>query len=290
MSTNPMQKKVINAFLAGMLIMLVVAILLGGLCFFLVIKPNNLKNTEYIQVYQLKRNVKSGEEITSEMMQLIEVPTIGVPNNVIKLSTGIEEKKLARIDLERGTILTSNMLVENENELQSSLRNVEYNMITLPVELVAGDYVDIRITFANGQDLIVLAKKKIKKIYGDTIAISLTEEEILMMNSAIVEAYIMPTSNLYITRYAQAGTQVAATPTYLPTDEVSMLIQSNANITKEALNDFNNRWNNKTRQYINNEIAPYNDSKRNNIQAGLQTQIDVAKRARENYLAELDEY
>lgn len=46
-----------------------------------------------------------------------------------------------------------------------------------------------------------------------------------MMSSAIVESYMVKGSKLYATRYVEAGTQEAATPTYLPNADVTLLME-----------------------------------------------------------------
>ena len=132
---------------------------------------------------------------------------------------------------------------------------------------------------------------EVEDIYGNTVLLNLTEGEILMMNSAIVEAYIMPTSNLYITKYTQAGDQTAATPTYVPTTEVQNLIAVNANITAEARQNFTNRFIPGMRDYyINPQVNQYSEEAKYNIETGIQEQIEAARSAREEYLSGLEGY
>lgn len=295
MPSNPMQRKVRNSFLLGILVMLLVAILIGAIVFLLVIKPSMDKNKEegevlYAKVCQLKQSVKSGDEITQSMIQLVELPATSVPTDYIK-SLNFDSATIARVDLGKGTVLSSGMIVEDEQELDNSLRSVEYNMITLPAMLEAGDTVDIRLSFSNGQDLIVLSKKKVQDIYGNTIILDLTEGEILTMNSAIVEAYIMPASNLYMTKYVQAGEQTAASPTYVPTQEVQNLMAQDINITQEAKTYLTNRYISGLREYyINPQVDQYAENRNYNVETGIQKQIEDAKKAREDYLSELNGY
>ena len=293
MVSNPMQRKVRNSFLLGILVMLVITLVIGAIVFFMVIKPRMDSQEEevtYVKVYQLKTDVRSGDEITYNMVELVDLPSTSVPSDAIN-SLNTDSATIARVDLGRGAILSSGVIAADEQELDDSLRTVEYNMITLPTILEPGETVDVRITFANGQDLIILSKKRVEDIYGNTVLLNLTEGEILMMNSAIVEAYIMPTSNLYITKYTQAGDQTAATPTYVPTTEVQNLIAVNANITAEARQNFTNRFIPGMRDYyINPQINQYSEEARYNIETGIQEQIEAARSAREEYLSELEGY
>ncbi len=49
------------------------------------------------------------------------------------------------------------MSTEDE-DIENSLRYMEYNMITMPTTLEEGDYIDIRLRLPNSQDLIVISK------------------------------------------------------------------------------------------------------------------------------------
>ena len=69
---------------------------------------------------------------------------------------------------------------------------------------------------------------------ASTIWVNLTEEETLMMSNAIVEAYMMEGAILYTTKYIEPGMQVASTPTYIPSEAVINLVQSDPNIVERS--------------------------------------------------------
>ena len=296
MPSNPMQRKVRNSFLIGMMIMLLVALLIGALLFMVVVKPmlDDKKAEEgitYVSVYKLKTEVESGDSISQSMLESVILPSTSVPTDKIissndggKTPIGFPGGK-AKVDLTAGTILSRSLIMdEDEEETDPSARLVEYNMLRLPVILDIGDYVDVRITFANGQDLIVVAKKEVKEIQGNTITLELNEAEILLMTSATVEGYIMPTSDFYLVRYAAAGEQEAADITYTPTAQVESLINNNPNITKAARDNFTDKFSSGTRELINNQLGIYSDEdKQMNIETGIRQQIDAAKAARADY-------
>lgn len=301
MPSNPMQRKVRNSFLLGMVLMLLVALLIGALLFMIIVNPILKKEKEdsarvYAKVYHLTKDVTAGSIITSTMVKEVEVPADTLPPDKIN-ATRIkpdtnEEVKVpwtetrAKVNLKKGTILSDSVLTEIE-ELDDSARLVEYNMIRLPVTLEIGEFVDVRITFGNGQDLIVVAKKEIMDIQGSTITLQLTEGEIVTMNSAIVEGYILPTSDFYLTKYSEPGIQKAAEITYAPTQQVINLINSNPNVAAGATKNFNDRYSDTLRKdYIEPLIGQYTDDQKNqNIETGVRQQIDAAKAAREEYLS-----
>lgn len=305
MASNPMQRKVRNSFLLGILVMLVIVILIGAIVFFAVIKPKMSSDKEQItaEVYKLKEgvSVKYGEEITSSMVESVEIPVATQTNTagfiLAKKQDDSTGKKVkvnfpsgykSKIDLTGGTILTRRMLYEEE--IENSLRYVEYNMITIPTNVDISDYVDIRLRISNTQDFIVISKKEIINLYENTVGLNLTEDEILTLNSAIVEAYVMNgAAELYMAKYVQADMQTAATHTYVPTVEVQDLIRSNVNITQAAKEYLANRYIPGLREYyINPQVNQYAEGRRDNIEAGIQKQIEAARKAREDYLSELE--
>lgn len=307
MVANPMQRKARNSFLLGMIITLIICLIIGGAIFFLITSQNKAQEKEegaLTYAYSLIRDVKSGEEITSSMVQSVLVTEKAVPKGAFASKTNTSATKgkeewvdtafpigyKSKVDLTAGTILSSQLVYEEE-KTANDLRYVEYNMLTLPTTVSVGDYIDIRITFANGQDLIIVSKKEVKTLLGDTIGLELTEGEILMMNSAIVESYIMKASKIHAIQYVEPGIQTAAAKTYTPTAEVQGLIERNPNITAEAKTGLFNRFNSDIRVWMNNGVNVYEpDQRQTNIEEGLQKEIENAKAAREAYLSGLTSY
>ena len=196
---------------------------------------------------------------------------------------------IAKIDMYKNSIITADSVTKNQM-VTNDLRYVEYNMLTLPTTIAEGDYIDIRLTLPNGQDLIVVSKKEVKSILGNTVGLKLSEGEILMMESAIVEAYIMSASKLYAIQYVEPGMQQAAINTYTPTDAVKGLIERNSNIVPEAKKALTDRFNNDIRLWTNTERNDYLTEQQENLEQGLQKEIENAKAAREAYLNGLTSY
>ena len=196
---------------------------------------------------------------------------------------------IAKIDMYKNSIITADSVTKNQM-VTNDLRYVEYNMLVLPTTIAEGDYIDIRLTLPNGQDLIVVSKKEVKSILGNTVGLKLSEGEILMMESAIVEAYIMSASKLYAIQYVEPGMQQAAINTYTPTDAVKGLIERNSNIVPEAKKALTDRFNDDIRLWTNDERKDYLTEQQENLEQGLQKEIENAKAAREAYLNGLTSY
>lgn len=298
MVANPMQKKARNSFLLGVLITLIVCLIIFALFYFLVIdKGGSDERGEEVKAYVLNQDVQSGGTITPSMLSQITVYTSMLPSNYIDasvLSTLQSESEegnlIAKVAMNSNTVLTSELVTTSEAVVTSDVRYVEYNMLSLPTTLAVGDYIDIRLTLPNGQDLIVVSKKEVKSILGDTIGLEMSEGDIVMMESAIVEAYIMTSSKLYAIQYVEPGNQEAAVATYTPTAEVQALIAKDLNIVDTARTVLQQRFDTDIRSLVNNQKNNYASEQQENLETRLQEEIENAKAAREAYLSGLTSY
>ena len=197
---------------------------------------------------------------------------------------------VAKIDMYANTIVTTDSIAKSNEVVTDDLRYIEYNMLSLPTTIFEGDYIDIRLILPNGQDLIVVSKKEVKSILGDTIGLQLTEGEILMMESAIVESYVITASKLYAIQYVDPGLQQAAVKTYTPTEAVQGLIQRDSNIVEEAKLGLLARFDQDIRTWTNTQKNQYLTEEKINLETGIQEEIENARAAREAYLNGLTSY
>ena len=205
-------------------------------------------------------------------------------NNEITVT---ENAIVAKVNLNANTVLTSSLLSRADEITTDDLRKEEYNVISLPVDLAPEEYVDIRLMLPNGQNYIVLSKKKVSipvvngQYLSDTIQMNLTEEEILTMSCAIVENYQMEGSKLYATRYTEAGLQQAAYETYQPNDYVITLINHDRNIVDSAVKNL------KSRNMKDIDTAVSNYGKQENVPSKTEESITSTQEQRKNYLLTL---
>ncbi len=201
-----------------------------------------------------------------------------------------ENAVVAKVDMSAKTIITGSLISRSEEITTNDLRKEEYNVIALPVDLAPGEYVDIRLRMPDGQDYIVVSKKRVSipvvngQYLADTIQMNLTEEEIVILSSAIVENFKVAGSQLRATRYAEAGMQSAATMTYYPSNEVQALISSDPNIVRKAINGI--RENRQAiRDAINSAVSKYGEE--DNVKSKTEESITSTEEARKNYLQSL---
>ena len=201
---------------------------------------------------------------------------------------------VAKLDLMKNTVVTADLVVQSDEVITDDVRREEYNMITLPVDLMTDDYIDIRIMFPNGQNFIVVSKALVEipqnpdgTYISDTIWLNLREDEILMMSSAIVEAYGVQGAKIYATKYAEPGMQAAATPNYVPNQDVLAEIQRDPNIVETAMNEIKSRITqdaaNLRNQYIQS-IINNDQGYSGNVQSGIETGITNSDSARRQYI------
>ena len=361
MATNPMQRKARNSFLLGMLVMLLISGVIIALLFMQLMnktkeEQEELKLSE--KAYVLNQDVKSGQVITTDMLETKVINKTLIPSNatsdislienyalqdkegndiytkydkdgknpklyIKKDGTEYEVKQeeetenyyieknsqkeylqlnsvplIAKVTMKKNTVITTELLNKGDNVVQDDMRKQEYNMLVLPTDLVTGDYIDIRLMLPSGQDYIVVSKKEVEipNINGtdseDTIWINLSEDEILHMSCAIVDAYQINGSKLYATKYTEAGMQKAATPTYPLNESTTKLLQSDPNILTKAMNEIKARYSSTggatlRNDYINAVINSQGEQAQSNLETNMQESITNSKNSRKEYLDSL---
>ena len=307
MAMNPMQRKANNSFLLGILITLLIT---GIIIAFLIFQISNLNKemkdieAEKVSAYVVADTIKSGETLDESKLVFGEITLGGVDTSnlvttlnmetVLDPTTGDEidvYTQKAKVDLNPGTVLTNDLLYEDE-ALTSDVRTQEYNVIIPQSQLQTGEYIDVRLRLPDGQDLIVVSHKQVTipefedgTLSTNNILMDLTEEEILMMSCAIVESYQMQGSMLYATKYVEPGIQEAATPTYLPNDVTITLIHNDPNIVQEAKNELITRYNENSdtiRPGINNAVN--NEDAADNVVDKTEEEITGLQEQREQYI------
>ena len=205
---------------------------------------------------------------------------------------------VAKVNMNKNTLITTELLSKSDSMVQDDVRKQEYNMVILPTDLTTGDYIDVRLMLPSGQDYIVVSKKEVElpMIDGidsaDTIWINLSEDETLHMSCAIYEAFRINGAKLYATKYTEAGMQAAATPTYPVNESVSALLESDPNLLEKAKNEIRQRYSggnaaNLRNNYINPTISGQGDQAQTNLETNMQDSITNSKNARQDYLESL---
>ena len=227
---------------------------------------------------------KTGQEDKEVAMQQIEKQYIELTSVPL----------VAKVSMKSNTVITKEFINKSDNIITDDVRRQEYNMFVLPMDLTTGDYVDVRLMLPSGQDYIVVSKKEVEiPLIGDeesenTVWMNLREDEILSLSSAIVDAARINGSKLYITKYAEAGLQNAAIPTYMVNRETAQLIQNNPDIIEKAKQELLSRYNLTLRnEYINKELENAGEEGESRLQTQIQQSITNSQESRKEYLDSL---
>lgn len=260
MAMNPMQRRARTSFIIGFLVALIIGALVVVALLVKIKGLNEAKEAiEALQkeVYVASADLESGQEVTLDDFKMGTVQTVVPKDTMLEVDdfefkdkdgniitrvdaegNELEKKMVVKIDIPAGTIITKDMLQDSEDLLDNSQRVQEFNMIQLPSQLKNGEYIDVRVTYPNGQDFIVLSKKKVMGTNSTSIWLKLNELELSLMNNAIVESYSTVGTKLYAIEYVEPGMQTEATPTYVASSDVMNLINRNPNIVDEIKNEY----------------------------------------------------
>ncbi len=304
MASNPIQRRARQSFLVGFLVALIIMAVVVVILFMRINSLNtenaslqDLTTSNTKTVYTLASDVKSGETITSDMLISQDILTqIDVTNY---LSTGDfyddegnEVEWVAKTDLAGGAPILKDTVSTSDNVLTDDERIMEFNMIVLPSELQNGDYIDVRFSLPDGTTYIVLSKKHVEQTTATGVWMKLNEEEILMINSAIVEAYQITGARLYAVQYTEPGLQDSAIETYSPTQEVITLIYNDSNIVEEARNELTSKLvtnYSSQRDEINNyKTDMETDELASNVESGNEQENEAISTARDEFVTALD--
>lgn len=206
---------------------------------------------------------------------------------------------LAKVSMNKNTVITPNLIVQSDENITDDVRQEDYNMIVLPADLMTDDYVDIRLMTPTGQNFIVISKAKVTiptnndgTYITDTVRMNLSEDEILTISSAIVEASGLSGSKLYATKYVEAGMQNAATPTYIPNAAVTAQISADPNIVSAAMETLRARYTDTAKAIRNNYLQSLIDSSddyENKVKSKQDENTANQITARQKYLESLNQ-
>lgn len=193
------------------------------------IKQELSKSTRF--VYVPKEDLKYNMKLEEAMLEKVEI-----------LSSLPQEQYMNEEDF--GKLLNSNLQAQmpvlkymlQENKIADDLRDAEFNTLTLQTNIAKNDFVDVRIRFPNGEDYIVLSKKKVNniKLSTGTIWLNADQKELMTISSATVDAYLRSGTKLYVVKYVQPQTQKTAAITYPFNIDVQAAMMADPNILEKA--------------------------------------------------------
>ncbi len=264
-------------------IMLLVAVIIGGFSIFYIYRQDQKSKKEIssmaFQIESTKRlayvanqSIKMGEELKPDLFSKKYI-TSSIDQDLfaddVTLSETENETKWALVDVEAGMPILKNMVAVDA--VTNDKREEEFGCILLNSNLYKGQYIDVRLMFPNGEDFIVVSKKKLKDLALDknTAWLWLDEKEILSVSSAIVDAYTVKGSKLYMVKYVAPGNQKASIPTYPVKNSNLSLIKLNPNILNSAKQGLTEA----IRNALEARLGKVNTINQTDVQSGVSQEI-----------------
>lgn len=179
----------------------------------------NQINTNTRDVYIAVQDIKCGEIITLDKLTQQTV----LMSHVDGTFTAENVNSVAKLSIPQGTIMLSSMC---EPELKSlTEREVEFTCFYVSHNVEVGDFIDVRIRYQNGEDFVILPKKRIERLSltNSTCFLMVDEMELQMMASAIVDVTEY-NAVMYSNVYPQPEVQQATISNYPVRNETNSLL------------------------------------------------------------------
>lgn len=184
-------------------------------------------------VCRVNTAIEAGSVITAEQIDYVDVPNEAAAEDCIR-STSLAVGRRSRINLSPGTCLTAGMLTGDE--VRNDEREMTYSVVDIDWNIAPCDVVDFRILYPDGTDYTIVSHKRICGMTEDrsSVAVNMNEEEILLMDSAVVDAFEREGTVLYVSLYTEPELQKAAVVNYTPSLQTIELIENDPNIVSAA--------------------------------------------------------
>lgn len=169
-------------------------------------------------VYVAEEKLPKGTVISGEKVRQ-ELRYTDMPGDVFM--TEAEFGMTVVTDIPEGTCLVNAMLCSPEGDV----REVFFDDAEVAEHLQTGDRVDVRIRYGNAEDYKVLTDKILwRSDSGNGIVLELSEEEILMLSSAIADGQKYDNTALYVVEYPEYRQTETGAVTYIANWEILRLL------------------------------------------------------------------
>ncbi len=232
-------------------------------------------NTQHI--YVAMDDLPKGTILTEDVNVMLQENLTGLPEGMYLQADDLGSVLL--IDVDAYTPIMASMATKEK--IENDTREYEIGVASLMVNQQENDYVDIRIMFPTGEDYIVVSKVRVKGLLleNSIFYTDLSESEILTLSSATVDAYTIPGTQMYVTRYLADSLQEKAVPNYPVRTETITLMSSDPNVLDTAKQTLNSNARQAMEQKLESLSQDYLDMVKDG-QSEKDSQSDTAVRDR----------
>jgi len=129
--------------------------------------------------------------------------------------------KMVSMDVAEGMYLTESMLLLGEE----NRRDVYVSEAEIPDHIQDGNRIDVRIRYSNAEDYVVLSDKILQRGTSENgMILKLTEEEILILSSAVADKEYYSDVRLYVVGYPEYEQTENGKVTYPVRKEILILL------------------------------------------------------------------
>lgn len=180
-----------------------------------------------LTAYTIISDTTYGSVVLEEDIIEIDVPETIAENLIFDPEEIIG--KYYRINLTAGTPITYDVLMD----FPQTSDERAYDVITTfnPIGLEPNDFVDIRFVTPMGEDYIALSHKRVEGVYGGVLKLAMSEYDIMVYNSLLVDKILFKGSMIYATKYLNPGGQEASEAFYPLSYDVILSIYRDPNIS-----------------------------------------------------------
>lgn len=133
-----------------------------------------------VSCYRLAIDAKSGTVAKEADFEIVEVHNSIADKFVQNIDEIVGQHYL--LDYSAGTMFTKDMVYPVE--LEYDTRKLDIICDRTPIGFEVGDMVDVRITFPDGQDFLVMSRKLVNQVFGNVVRLEVNEKDILTYRAA----------------------------------------------------------------------------------------------------------
>ena len=229
--------------------------------------------------YTVSNDVKSGDTIGPDDFVEMVYPESCVTDTTI-LNTSSIEGKLYKVNLQPGTPVTSDMVMEDTYTDTVYEKDMVFEY--LPLGLSIGDYIDIKISLPYGEPLVVMPHKRIEQIVyeNNIIKTYMTPAQKALWESALRDKSLYRDAglNLYVEKYVEPGVQNETLASYPVRQEIAAFVMIDRNIKnkKECIN-------NTLRQSIDEILEMVDQNDKGKLSSGVSSEAGALSGAKSAY-------
>lgn len=180
-------------------------------------------NDLYVRrVLVLKQDIDAGTRISETVCDCVEI-YCSMPQEYFISSFG--DELFSKIRMRAGTFLLCDSVYKNSDAVY--LREIVCEQIRRTENIDDGDEIDVRLRYPNGEDYIVISRKKVQ-LSSDrkTYFLKLSEKEIAFLSSALYDLSVYEGSELYPAKYTDSYASGTSGVNYLPNAQVIYVLNS----------------------------------------------------------------